>query len=512
MNFFFCYLAIFLIFLLFITKHILSHHKNQPPTPPSLPIIGHLHLLKIPLHQTLANLSLRYGPILLLRFGFRPFLVVSSPSAAEECFTKNDIIFANRPSFFAFNHLSYNKTTVATAPYGPHWRNLRRITTLEIFSTTRILTSSDIRSEEIRSLTRMLFRDSNNYQSFRKIELHSRFSELTFNVTMMMIAGKRYFGEKVVDLEEGREFYSVIKEGFSLVVAFNLGDFFPFMRWFDYQGLKKRVVRVQKRRDAFFQGLVDERRRRRRRVGSSCVGEKIERKETVIDVLLSLQESKQEYYTDEIIKGVIEAMLAAGSDAPAMTMEWAMSLLLNHPDVLDKAKAEIDIQVGHGRLIDDSDLGKLPYLHCVINETLRLHPSAPLLLPHESSEECTVGGFDVPRGTVLVVNIWAIHRDPELWVEPTSFKPERFKCMEDEKEGFKFMPFGHGRRACPGANLAMRVVGLALGTLIQCFEWERVAEEKVETNEEIGLTMPKAKPLEGMYRPRQTMIDVLSQV
>ncbi|XP_077231044.1 cytochrome P450 81Q32-like [Tasmannia lanceolata] len=205
-------------------------------------------------------------------------------------------------------------------------------------------------------------------------------------------------------------------------------------------------------------------------------------------------------------------MLSAGTDTSALTIEWVMSLLLNHPDALDKSKAEIDIQVGQGRLIDESDLPNLPYLHCVINETLRLYPVGPLLVPHESSEECTVGGFNVPRGTILMVNMWAIQRDPTFWVDPMSFKPERFEGVEGEKEGFKFMPFGHGRRACPGANLAMRMVGLTLGTLIQCFEWERVGEEKLDMSEGRGLTMPKAEPLEAMYRPRQNLFNVLCQL
>ncbi|XP_077217417.1 cytochrome P450 81Q32-like [Tasmannia lanceolata] len=499
MNFFFYYLPIFLIILLFISKHFLSHHKNQPPSPPSLPIIGHLHLFKIPLHQTLANLSLRYGPILLLRFGFRPFLVVSSPSAAEECFTKNDIIFANRPDLLVERHLTYNHASFS-APYGPHWRNIRRISTVEIFSTSRILMSSTVRSEEIRYLAQMLFRDSNNH-SFQKTQLKTRFSELTFSVIMQMIAGKRYYGENVVNLEEARQFCDVLKEAFSIAGASNLGDFLPFLSWVDFQGLEKRLVRLHKKWDSFLQGLVDESRK-----------EKGERKKTMINVLLSLQESQPEYYIDEVIKSLIVSILSAGTNTSALTMEWAMSLLLNHPHVLDRAKAELDIHVGHGRLIDESDLAKLPYLHNIIKETLRLCPVAPLLVPHQSSEECTVGGFNVPCGTILMVNMWAIHRDPKLWVEPMSFKPERFEGSEGENEGFKFMPFGHGRRACPGANLAMRVVGLVLGTLIQCFEWERLGDEKVDMSEGSGLTMPKAKPLEAMYRPRQTMIEVLSQL
>ena len=107
-------------------------------------------------------------------------------------------------------------------------------------------------------------------------------------------------------------------------------------------------------------------------------------------------------------------MFIAGTETTATTMEWVMSLLLNHPEVLQKVKAEIDRQVGCERLINDLDLAKLPYLHCVINETLRLYPTAPLLLPHCSSADCIVGGFHIPQGTILLVNAWSMHRDPKL--------------------------------------------------------------------------------------------------
>ncbi|KAF2309737.1 hypothetical protein GH714_004871 [Hevea brasiliensis] len=231
----------------------------------------------------------------------------------------------------------------------------------------------------------------------------------------------------------------------------------------------------------------------------------------MIDVLLGLQENEPEYYTDDIIRGMMQVLLSAGSDTSAGTMEWALSLLLNNPEALVKAKAEIAKNIGQAKLIEESDLSKLPYLHGIINETLRIHPTAPLLAPHESSEECTVGGFDVPQGTMLLVNMFAIQNDANFWAEPTKFKPERFQGLERKKEGYMLLPFGAGRRGCPGEGLAMRMVGLALGTLVQCFEWERVGEEMVDMKEGSGLTMAKAEPLLAKCRPCPTMVKLLSQ-
>lgn len=205
-------------------------------------------------------------------------------------------------------------------------------------------------------------------------------------------------------------------------------------------------------------------------------------------------------------------MLSAGSDTTAGTMEWVLSLLLNNPESLKKTQEEIDDHTGKSRLINDSDLPHLPYLEGVILETFRVCPVAPVLVPHESSEECRIGGFRVPRGTMVLVNMWAIHNDPKLWEEPRKFKPERFLEMEREREGFVLMPFGYGRRGCPGEKLAMRVIGLTLGLLIQCFEWERNGEEMVDMTEGPGLTMPKAQPLLAKCKPRQEMLTLISQL
>ncbi|KAJ9670595.1 hypothetical protein PVL29_026878 [Vitis rotundifolia] len=228
----------------------------------------------------------------------------------------------------------------------------------------------------------------------------------------------------------------------------------------------------------------------------------------MIDHLLSLQKSEPEYYTDQIIKGVTMNLVFAGTDTAAVTMEWAMSLLLNHPDVLKKAKVELDTCVGQERLLEEADLPKLHYLQNIISETFRLCPPAPLWLPHMSSENCQLGGFDIPRDTMLLVNSWTLHRDPKLWDDPTSFKPERFEGGE-RGETYKLLPFGTGRRACPGSGLANKVVGLTLGSLIQCYEWERISEKKVDMMEGKGLTMPKMEPLEAMCRACEIVKKVL---
>ncbi|KAK4428843.1 cytochrome [Sesamum alatum] len=484
-----CLVLILLIFL--ISKHLNARkHRNLPPSPPSLPILGHLHLIKTAPHRALQALSKKYGPILYLHFGCVPVLLVSSPSAAEECFSKNDIIFANRPESIANKILGYNYTTIGFSPYGDHWRNLRRLTTIQVFSSASLQHSASTRGEETRFLVRKLFQGSDS-RAWKKVNLNDLFFELVYNVVMVMVAGKRG---------------SVMNDVFGPSKMLDICDYIPLLRWLGYNGMERKMVNLQKRRDVFLQSLIDE---GRKQIADSS---SVQGKKTFVQALLSMQQAEPEYYTDEILKGLILPMFTAGTHTTTLTMEWAMSLLLNHPNELAKVQEEINSSVTPGKLLDDSDLQKLPYLRCVINETLRLYPVGPLLVPHSSSKDCSVGGFNIPAGTTLLVNAWAIQRDSKLWEEPGAFKPERFKGFEGGYDGFKFVPFGIGRRACPGSGMAMRLMGLALGTFIQCFEWEREGHNLVDLDEFTGITLSKAKPLQTLYRPRSSMTSLLSQL
>ncbi|CAK9315612.1 unnamed protein product [Citrullus colocynthis] len=201
-------LSALLLFLAFLfLRQLRTRRRNLPPSPPSVPIIGHLHLLKRPTHRNFQNVAAKYGPIFTFRFGSRLALIVSSLQIAQECFTKNDLIFANRPRMLSGKYLGYDCTTMATASYGDHWRNLRRLAAMEIFSSTRLNTSLGIRKDEILRLLVKL-----HSESFTKVELRSMFSELSFNIVMRIVAGKRYYGEEVSDEAEAREFRELMEE------------------------------------------------------------------------------------------------------------------------------------------------------------------------------------------------------------------------------------------------------------------------------------------------------------
>ncbi|XP_044510242.1 cytochrome P450 81C13-like isoform X2 [Mangifera indica] len=440
---------VFSVFLLIKLVFVRFSRRNLPPSPLALPVIGHLHLLKKkPLPQALETLSSKYGPVLHLQFGSKSVLVVSSPSAIEECFTKNDIVFANRPRSSVGDHFTYNYTAITWAPYGHLWRSLRRFSVVEVFSSSGLRRSSSILENEISRLLRLVLKQSRSGN--QEVELRILFNILTTNITMMIVAGKPAIEDEAAaaDLGIAKEFLSEFKEKFFAGVAMDMRDLFPILRLIGYKG------RVEK--------------------------------------ILS------------------KVMLVAGVDTTAITLEWAMSLLLNHPEALKKLRAEIDDKIEDGRLLNELDLVNLPYLACVIHETLRLYPPTPLLLPHLSSESCTVGGYDIPQGTMLIVNAWAMHRDPKVWDEPSKFMPERFEAASGGREGFKYIPFGSGRRACPGAAMAVRTASMFLGSLTRCFDWEKVGKE-VDMSEQCGISLTKAKPFVAKCRPRQNMIEMLSQ-
>ncbi|KAL9994363.1 putative isoflavone 2'-hydroxylase [Helianthus debilis subsp. tardiflorus] len=509
------YVILSIVTIIWITKFAFVNNKNLPPTPfPCIPIIGHLYLVKSPLYRALGKLSNRHGPMLMLWFGSRQALLVSSPEAVEECLTTNDVTFANRPHLLAGKHLGYGYTTLSWSSYGDHWRNLRRIASLELLSAHRLQTLNSIRAEEVRLLAKKVYR---KVVTDGMVEMKSMFFELMLNVMMMMIAGKRYYGDQEVDVEAARRFKEIVMETFVLMETTNVSDYLPWWKWLGGRELEKRMVALRGKRDGFMQGLLEEHRNEKKLVvlttESGCAQAAIKEMEqkNLIEVLLKLQETEPEYYKDEVIKGLMQVLLSAGTDTSSGTMEWMLSLLLNNPEALKKAQDEIDDYVGEDRLVNESDLANLPYLRSIINETMRMYPPGPLVF-HESSKDCKVGGYHIPSGTMLLMNLWAMQNDPKNWENPKKFKPERFLGLEGSRDGYKLMPFGSGRRRCPAENLAMRMIGLALGTLIQCFEWERPSEERIDMTEGKGLTMPKAKPLVANCQPRRKMAKLLSQM
>ncbi|KAF3774996.1 Cytochrome P450 77A2 [Nymphaea thermarum] len=416
----------------------------------SWPIVGHLGLLTgtTPLYRTFAALSEKHGPLFSLQLGQRRAIVVSSMDLAKECFTVNDRAFVGRP------------------PLEAHM---------------------DLNIDEVGFLVRCLYGSCSNHEP---VEMKQHLTCMALKIVLRMVAGKRYF-----DLDgEGKEFSEALDEFGNLVGTFTVSDAIPWLRWLDVGGHFKAMKRVHLKMDESTAG--------RSPVAPAGID--------LIDVLIKELDDghlSENHQTDAIIKATAMVLVVAGTEATAITLEWALSLLLNNPHILKKAQDELDCQVGKDRQVEESDINNLPYLQAIVKESLRLYPATPLLLPHESMEPVQLGGFEVPVGSTLFVNAWKIHRDPTLWTDPEEFKPERFLSSGNEMtsfggQDFAFLPFGSGRRFCIGWRMAMQVLHLTLARLLQGFEWSTPIDEPVDMTEGHGLALPKATPLTVLLRPR----------
>ncbi|EOA18702.1 hypothetical protein CARUB_v10007280mg, partial [Capsella rubella] len=489
------YFIVLPLFIFLLSYKFTRQNYNLPPSPWSLPVVGHLHLLKPPIHQLYHNLSQKYGPIFSLRFGSRRIVVISSSSLVQESFTgQNDIILTNRPLNMAAKYINYNGTTVGTSPYGDHWRNLRRICTVEILSNHRLSNFLHIRKEEIYRMLTHLSRDT-NANGFTLVNLRPLLSDLAFNNIVRMVTGKIYYGNDDVSKEKEEEallYKKLVSDIAAAAGASHAGDYLPVLKLFGNK-YETKVKSTGKAVDEFLQRLLDECKRDME-------------SNTMVSHLLSLQQQEPEYYTDVTIKGLMMGMINAGTETTAVALEWAMTNLLKHPKVLEKAKSEIDAEIGEDRLVDEPDIAVLPYLQNVVSETSRLFPVSPLLIPRLTAKDIKIGGYDVPKDTIVVVNAWTIQRDPKIWDDPESFKPDRFSNNGKEHYVHTLIPFGTGRRICPGAGLGQKIVTLALGSLIQCFEWAKVkGDEEIDMQVTNGLTMRKIEPLQALCRPRPIM-------
>ncbi|OVA15439.1 Cytochrome P450 [Macleaya cordata] len=544
-------IGIFALLLYFLLswrpkKHKPSRIKAPEPTG-SWPIIGHLHHLllgsNLP-HINLGAMADKYGPAFMIRIGLRPALVVSSWEVAREVFTTNDRVFASRPRQVAMNHMGYDCAMFGFAPYGPYWRELRKIVNKELLSNSRLELLKHVWDSEINTSFKELYKVwvMKNYKEDHlggdtggpvAVEMKRWFADLTLNMSVKMIVGKRYFGasstttsstcadDQLGDDDEAGRCQKALRNFFRLLGLFVLSDAIPFLRWLDLGGYEREMKSTGKELDVIMEGWLEE-HKRKRRLSSSASGDDqaaTEKKEAAggddkqddfMDVLLSILEdakvSSDYFKADTINKSTCLMLILGGSDTTMVSLVWALALLVNHPHVLKKVHDELDIHVGNERLVDESDIKNLTYLQAVIKETMRLYPAGPLSGLRESTEDCTVAGYHVPAGTRLILNTWKIQRDPRVWSDPAEFKPERFLTthvdVDVKGQNFELIPFGSGRRSCPGTSLALQVVSLTLARFIHGFEFSTPWNAPTDMTESAGLTNVKATPLEVLVTPR----------
>ncbi|KAJ7961339.1 Cytochrome P450 family protein, partial [Quillaja saponaria] len=506
-------LSLAIPFFLFIWrfKLVTSTGKTPPPLAAGAwPLTGHLPLLsrvKLP-HITLGAMADKHGPLFTLKLGIKTTVVVSNWKIAKECFTINDHAVTSRPQTVASKVMGYN-AMFAFVPYGLYWRDLRKIATLELLSNRRIQLLSHVRVSEIGTSITELYKNwdkkKNGSSSHFQVELKQWFGELTLNVVLRMICGKRCFGMKSVEEEnEGRRCLSAIREFMHLMGQFVPSDAIPGIGWLDLGGYKKAMMKTARELDCLLSKWLEEHR------GKRASGHEMAKEDRdFMDVMLSVLDDAKLLHgfdADTIIKATSVTMILGGIDTTTVTLLWSMSLLLNNLNVLKKAQEELDVHVGKDRFVKESDLDKLVYIQAITKETLRLHPAAPLSATRELIEDCTIAGFHISKGTRLITNIWKIQTDPSIWTDPLEFKPERFltthRNVELRGNHYEFIPFGSGRRMCPGMSFALQWIHFTLATFLHSFEISTPKGEQVDMTETFGLTNMKTTPLHVLVKPR----------
>nr|GMD44342.1 premnaspirodiene oxygenase-like [Ipomoea batatas] len=438
--------------------------KVLPPGPWKLPIIGnllHLGASSLPIHRIFGDLAKRYGSssgLMHLKIGEISAVVVSSREMAKEILRTQDLVFASRPGIMSAKILLYNCSDIAFSPYGEHWRQMRKICVMELFNPKRVRSFSSIRQDEI----------------------HNLLSDV-----------RRVFSGR-------EELIELLEEILLVLGGFEFGDVFPSWKFLHgLCGSKNRMLKIHRKIDPIMENIIKEHEKNLE--SGELEGEDI------IDVLIKLEKRNgghQLRITHDIIKATVLDVFLAGTETSSTTTVWAMSELMKNPRVLAKAQAEVR---GKEKLEENEGIvDQLPYLKSVVKETLRCHPPAPLLIPRECREETVVCGYTIPHKARVLINVWAIGRDPKYWEDPESFKPERFydnnnsSSIDFMGNHFEFLPFGGGRRICPGLSLGLVNTMSALAHLLYHFDWNfipGITAHTLDMTEAVGISAGRNKHL-----------------
>ncbi|KAL8546586.1 hypothetical protein ACS0TY_006349 [Phlomoides rotata] len=480
--------SILLLFIAIING--LKKRKLQlPPGPNGLPFLGSLITIGSRPHESVSHLAKIYGPLMTLKLGFINVVVVSSPEMSMEILQKHDLQLSGRQVPDAVTAEYGYRLALPWLPIGPQWRKLRKIFNTHISTPHKLDSLQDLRHKVMERMTRRIIEAGEDSIDIGGIVFDSVTHFLSHSV----------FSIDILDPSSDamKQLQRLIANIMVLSAKPNVTDYFPFLRPFDVQGIRRKISKSYDRLHQLIDDMIDRRMHQRK----SCRGSHEAAAADILDVLLDFtQVEGHEGLTLLDVKLLITEIYIAGTDTTTTTIEWAMSELIRNPTVQLKLKQELNEKIELGKRVQEKDILQLPYLTAVIKETMRLHPISPFLLPHQAEQQVELQGFTIPKDTPIWVNFWSISRDPTYWDEPTRFIPERFLTSDMNFRGsnFSFTPFSAGRRTCPGLNLATRMVSLLLATLLHSFDWklpEGVTPDAMDMTDMFGITLKKAQPL-----------------
>ncbi|XP_059634042.1 cytochrome P450 76T24-like [Cornus florida] len=469
-----------------------SSTARLPPGPYAFPVIGNFLALGNKPHESLATLSKTYGPIMSLKLGSITTIVVSSPKIAKEVLQKHDLNISSRIIPDSVKVLDHSIVSIVWLPASNQWRKLRKICKEYLFSAQVLDSSQGLRRKKVRELVDYVHESCTSGQA---VDI----GRAAFTTSLNLLANT-FFSIDLAHYQanSSQEFKDIVSTVMDLVGKTNVADYFPLLKLIDPQHFRRQMKFYFGKLLEIFEAIINQ--RLQSRASSSGLGN------DVLGTLLNQsKDNDTEGFSINDLKHLLLDLFLAGTDTTSASVEWAMAELMKRPDAMAKARNELEEVIGRDghRLVQESDIPTLPYLQAVVKESLRLHPVAPLLIPHKAEADVEICGYTVPKNAQVLVNVWAMGRDPNIWSNPNSFLPERFLEHETDFRGqdFELIPFGAGRRVCPGMALGSRMLHFMLASLLQSFDWkleEGVKPEDIDMNDKTGLTMQKAMPLKAI--------------
>lgn len=459
----------------------LRKYEKLPPSPPKLPVIGHLHHLVGGLpHHALRRVAQKYGPVLYLKLGEVSAVVISSREATKEVVKVQDPACADRPESIGSKIMWYDYTDIAFSAYNEYWRQMRKICILELLSAKNVKSFGSIRQDEVSRLMKSL-----QSSSGQAINLTEKVFAFTSSITCRAAFGKVMRDRDVL--------IAMLKKAVTMAGGFELADLFPSSKLLHVLSWNKyKLLRMRRKLDTILDAILEEHKLKQ----SGEFGG-----EDIVDVLLRMQKTGELQFpiTNDNIKAVIFDMFSAGTETSSTTIDWAMAELMRNPRVMAKVQAEVREAFKGKTTVEESDVQALKYLKLVIKETFRLHPPIPLL-PRACRDECKVNGYTIPLKSKVMINIWAMGRDPAYWDQPDTFQPERFdnNSIDFLGNNFEYIPFGAGRRICPGMNFGLANVELPLAQLLYHFDWKMpkgMTPDDIDMTEAEGIAVSRRNAL-----------------
>ncbi|MFS7924120.1 putative cytochrome P450 [Helianthus anomalus] len=496
-------LALLLLWYKWMLSYTTKGKTSLPPGPSGLPIVGYLPFLGSNLHERFTEMAHKYGPIFSLRLGSKLHVVVNSMDLVKVVARDLDQTFVNRNTPIVASVITYGEADITFAnSKTAQWRNMRKILVSQVMSNASLKASQIFRTREVKRMVHEVYTKIGKKVNINEIAFNTQ-----FNVVTSILWGCSKSDEGMGSSYIGDGFHEVESKIIKLLGAPNISDFFPWLSWFDLQKRRRDMQRQLEYIDQMFDSIIE----KRVKANSSKIDGAVEGdgKKDFLQILLELKDQKDNPVSFDMIqiKSQLMDVIVAANDTTSTMVEWVMAEILNNPVVMRKVQDELTEVFGINNIVEESYLHKLTYLDAVIKETFRLHPPLPLLIQKSPDESCKVGGYTIPKDTTVHINVWAIHHDPNNWTNPLEFKPERFLNGKWDYNGndMKFLPFGTGRRICPGIPLGDKMLTYMLASLLHSFEWNLPKDEEFEVNDEFGFVTKKKKSL--VATPSQRLSD-----